>query len=223
MKKYCYVFELTTPYNIVVKPHAESSVTLLTVRDLETLDEKSYEELLMVGKVTGLPVVKSFDLNAKDVGALLRTFEGMPWSEEGYVVVDANFNRIKIKNPAYVAVHGLKGKTSEHNIMEIVVTNEIEEFAAVFPERKTELYRLKENYDILTQKLIDIWTILEPLKPKNITPSEKKRYAMEVFKICEDNGVKQFTGLFFGLAESKIDSVITFLSNYDRKKLYIMC
>ena len=222
-KDHVYVFELTTPYNIVVKPHGESSATLLTVRNRETLVELSRKDLEMTAISLNIPLIKSFDLNAKDVGALLRTFEGMPWSEEGYVVVDANFNRIKIKNPAYVAVHGLKGKTSEHNIMEIVVTNEIEEFAAVFPERKTELYRLKENYDILTEKLIDIWTILEPLKPKNITPSEKKRYAMEVFKICEDNGVKQFTGLFFSLAESKIDSVITFLSNYDRKKLYIMC
>lgn len=221
-KNHVYVFELTTPYNIVVKPHGESSATLLTVRNRVTLHEVSWKDLTMIAESLRVPLVKRFDLNAKDVGTLLRTFEGMPWSEEGYVVVDANFNRIKIKNPAYVAVHGLKGKSSEHNIMEIVVTNEIEEFAAVFPERKTELYRLKENYDILTEKLIDIWTILEPLKPKNITKEEKKRYAMEVFKICEDNGVKQFTGLYFGLVDGKVDSVEDFIVNYDDKLLYKM-
>jgi len=222
MKKYCYVFELTTPYNIVVKPHAESSVTLLTVRDLETLDEKSYEELLMVGKVTGLPVVKSFDLNAKDVGALLRTFEGMPWSEEGYVVVDANFNRIKIKNPAYVAVHHLKGKTAEHNIITIVKTNEIEEFASTFPERKDELYRLKENYDKLTVRLNDVWSELILRKPKNITKQEQKRYAEAVFEVCGKEDLKQFTGLYFGLAQNKVNSVEEFLFEYDDKLLYKM-
>ena len=37
-------------------------------------------------------MVKSYDLNAKDVGSLLRTFENMIWHDEGYVVVDANFN-----------------------------------------------------------------------------------------------------------------------------------
>lgn len=222
-KGYCYVFELTTPYNIVVKPHGESSASLLTIRDLETLDEISYDRLLNAGQILGVPVVKSFDLNAKDVGALLRTFEGMPWSEEGYVVVDADFNRIKIKNPAYVAVHGLKGKSAEHNIMVIIVTNEIEEFASVFPERKVELFRLKENYDKLTEKLNNLWLELEPLKPKNITPSEKKRYAMEVFNLCKKNELQTFTGLYFGLAENKIESVITFLSNYDKKKLYLMC
>lgn len=221
-KDIVYVFELTTPYNIVVKPHGESSATLLTARNRTTLEEYSFDDLTMIAESLGIPRVKSYDLNAKDVGTLLRTFNDMVWHDEGYVVVDANFNRVKIKNPAYVAVHGLKNKSAEHNIMEIIVTNEIEEFAAVFPERKLELYKLKENYDILTQKLINIWVELECLKPKNITPKEKKRYAMEVFKICEKHELKQFTGLYFGLAEGKIESIISFLSKYDKKKLYKM-
>ena len=36
-KNCTYVFELTTPYNIVVKPHGESSATLLAARDNVTL------------------------------------------------------------------------------------------------------------------------------------------------------------------------------------------
>lgn len=222
-KDLVYVFELTTPYNIVVKPHGESSATILAIRNRETLVELSGKNLEMASISLGIPLVKKYDLNATNVGALLHTFVDMPWSEEGYVVVDANFNRIKIKNPAYVAVHGLKGKSAEHNIMEIIVTNELEEFAAVFPERKVELFKLKDNYDKLGVKLNNLWLELEKLKPKNITPSEKKRYAMEVFKLCNENKLQQFTGLYFGLAENKIESVDYFLSNYDRKKLYLMC
>jgi hypothetical protein len=219
---FCYVFELTTPYNIVVKPHAESSVTLLTIRNLDDLTEQSYEELKAYGDSIKLPVVKAYDLNAKDVGTLLRTFEGMPWSDEGYVVVDANFNRIKIKNPAYVAVHHLKGKTAEHNIITIVKTNEIEEFASTFPERKDELYRLKENYDKLTLRLNDVWSELSLRKPKNITKQEQKRYAEAVFEVCGKEDLKQFTGLYFGLAQYKVNSVEEFLSDYDDKLLYKM-
>lgn len=216
-----YVFELTTPYNIVVKPHAESSLTLLAIRDLTDLTESSYEDLVEFGKMDGIPVVKSYDLNAKDVGALLRTFEGMPWSEEGYVVVDGNFNRIKIKNPAYLAVHHLKGKTAEHNILTIVKTNEIEEFASTFPERKEELYKLKEGYDDLVNKLNVLWDEIKSHKPKNITPAEKKRYAMKVFEVCV-NDLKPFTGMCFGLAEGKIESVEDFMFKYDDKLLYKM-
>jgi hypothetical protein len=221
-KNHIYVFELTTPYNIVVKPHGESSATILTIRNRETLVELSGKDLEMAVTSLGLPLVKKFDLNAKDVGALLRTFEGMPWSEEGYVVVDANFNRVKIKNPAYLAVHHLKGKTAEHNIITIVKTNEIEEFASTFPERKDELYKLKENYDNLTETLNVTWEVLKLVKPKNITPAEKKRYAMRVFEVCNTTDLKPFTGLYFGLAEGKIESVEDFMFKYDDKLLYKM-
>lgn len=219
-KGYTYVWELTTPYNIVVKPHGESSATLLTIRNLETLKEIPRKELLKIGNDLGVPVVVEYSLNIKNAGALIKTFENMPWSEEGYVVVDSNFNRVKIKNPAYLSVHHLKGKSAEHNILTIVKTNEIEEFASTFPERKEELYRLKTNYDLLVNKLTDVWLELELLKPKNITSGEKKRYAMEVFKKVDVNNIKSFSGLYFGLAEGKITSVEDFMFNYDNKILY---
>jgi hypothetical protein len=176
----------------------------------------------MVSESLRVPLVKKFDLNANNVGVLLRTFEGMSWSEEGYVVVDANFNRIKIKNPAYVAVHHLKGKTAEHNIITIVKSNEIEEFASTFPERKDELLRLKENYDKLTEKLNNVWFELSTRKPKDITREEKKRYAMDVFEVCGKYELKQFTGLYFGLVDGKVSSVEEFIVNYDDKLLYKM-
>jgi hypothetical protein len=219
-KLFCYVFELTTPYNIVVKPHGESAASLLMVRNLLTLEEVPFEALTGIADSLGVPRVKSYDLNAKNVGALLRTFETMVWHDEGYVVVDANFNRVKIKNPAYVAVHHLKGKTAEHNIMTIVKTNEIEEFAATFPDRKDELVKLKANYDALIAKLDLVWAELQAFRPKNITPQEKKKYATAVFEVCGKNDVKNFTGLYFGLADGKITSVEDFIANYDDKTLY---
>ena len=221
-KDYIYVFELTTPYNIVVKPHGESSATLLTVRNRETLVELSGKDLEMAAISIGVPLVKSFDMNASNVGHLLKTFEGMPWSEEGYVVRDGNDNRVKVKNPAYVAVHHLKGKTAEHNILTIVKTNEIEEFASTFPERKEELNRLKEGYDALIAKLNSVWVELQLHKPKNITKEEQKKYAAAVFEVCGKHDVTQFTGLYFGLAQYKINSVEDFMFNYDDKLLYKM-
>lgn len=219
-KNYCYVFELTTPYNIVVKPHGESSATLLMCRNLTTLEELSFDQLGVVSAYIGIPLVKSYDLNAKDVGALLRTFENMVWSEEGYVVVDANFNRIKIKNPAYVAVHHLKGKTAEHQIMVIIKANELEEFGATFPERIAEMNKLKVNYDALVAKLNMVWDELQLRRPKNIMPEEKKKYAAAVFEVCGKHDVKNFSGLYFGLNEGKIESVEDFVLNYDDKLLY---
>jgi hypothetical protein len=219
-KDHVYVFELTTPYNIVVKPHGESSATLLTVRNRVTLKELPWKDLEMVAESLRVPLVKSFNLNVKDVGALLRTFEGMSWSEEGYVVVDANFNRIKIKNPAYVHAHHLKGKMGNHHIMGIIKTNEIEEFIATFKERESEIRQLEKSYNDLRDKLNKSWVELSLLKPKNITPQEKKRFAMNVFDFVDKNDLKQFSGMFFSLNEGKIKTVNEYLVNYDDKKLY---
>lgn len=221
-KKVTYVYELTTPYNIVVKPHGESSIALLTARDNVTLKEASRQELIECSKALHLPVVKSYEFTGKNFGEILRSFEGLSWHDEGYVVVDANHRRVKVKNPAYVAVHHLKGKTAEHNIMTIIKTNEIEEFGATFPDRIEELNDLKVKYDALTSKLNVVWGDLQPYKPKNIMPSEKKKFAEAVFKICIENNVKTFTGLYFGLLDGKISSVEEYMLNYDDKALYKM-
>lgn len=219
-KEYCFAFELTTPYNIVVSPHTTSSATLLTVRELKNLEEVSRERLEITANVLNVPVVKVFDINASNAGHVIATLEGMPFSEEGYVVVDAKFNRIKIKNPTYVQVHHLKSKTSEHAIMEIVKTNEVEEFAATFPERKEEIFKLKENYDNLKDELTSAWEELKEYLPRNITKEEQKKFAMAVFEVTAKRGVKEHNGAFFGLKDDKIKTIDAYLKAMDNKKLY---
>lgn len=220
-RDHCFVFELTTPYNIVVKPHGESSVALLASRNVKTLQEVNYNGLLTLGSTFDLPVVKSYDFNKGNFGHILRTFETMLWDEEGYVVVDGNFNRVKCKNPAYVAAHHLKSKTAAHHILTIVKTNEIEEYGATFPDRKDEIDKLKESYDTLVMNLSNIWETLQEHKPKNITPKEQKKFAMKVFELAgKDNLVKSFSGLFFALKDGKATSVKEYMHEYDNKRLY---
>jgi hypothetical protein len=219
-KDHVYVFELTTPYNIVVTPHGESSAKLLAVRNRKTLVEIPHKDLYMVSVSLGVPLVKSYDLNVANGDELANTLIGMPWSEEGYVVRDANDNRVKIKNPAYLAVHHLKGKTAEHNIMTIVKTNEIEEFASTFPGRKEELYKLKDGYDDLVSKLESIWSELSKIRPSDTSSDERKRFAMSVIETTAKNDLKMFSGLYFGLVDGKIESVKEYMLNYDDKTLY---
>lgn len=215
-----YMFELTTPYNIVVKPHKESSITLLAARRLSGLLEIDYNSLKDVAKDLNVPLVKSYSMNAKNAGVLVNTFKDMPWYDEGYVVVDANFNRVKLKNPEYIAVHHLKSKTSEHSIMEVVKSNEIDEFVVAFPERKEEISRLKVNYDKLTLDLISVWEELTIFKPKNISKGEQKKFAMKVFEITSKRDVKEFSSLFFNLKDGKVDTVENYMINLDNKRLY---
>lgn len=219
-KNHVYVFELTTPYNIVVTPHGDSSAKLLAVRNRLTLKELSQVDLFMVSESLGIPLVKSYDLNVVNAEELAKTLVGMSWSEEGYVVRDANDNRIKIKNPAYLDVHHLKGKTAKHNIMTIIKTNEIEEFASTFPGRKEELYCLKEGYDKLVSKLELMWTELYKIRPSDTSFDERKRFAISLMETTAKHDLNVFTGLYFGLIDGKVESIKEYMLNYDDKSLY---
>jgi hypothetical protein len=215
-----YVFELTTPYNIVVTPHSDSSATLLTIRDLSTLNECDRVTCELVATDLGVPIVEELDLNRGNVGYLLRTFENMPFYVEGYVIVDANFNRIKIKNPAYLIAHHLKSRSEHHHILDIVKTNEIDEFIATFEDRRVEILKLAENYKMLINTLSKGWDILGEHKPKNVTPSERKRFATKIFDVANGIGYPSMTGLYFGLMDGKIENIEDYIRSVDNKRLY---
>jgi len=219
-KNLIYMFELCTPQNIVVTPHVKSKVVLIGVRKRDSLKELNYDELKVLSEILSIELVGSIPISINSLEELKLNFLTMPFSEEGYVVIDSEFRRVKMKNPAYLAVHSLKGKTAEYNILEIVKTNEIEEFGATFPERKEELFKLKKNYDLLTKTLNETWFELKSLIPKDMNKEGKKEYAYNVFEITKRKSLEQFGGLFFGLMIGRYSTVEEYLINYDNKKLY---
>ncbi len=214
--KHTYVFELTTPYNIVVKPHGESSVTLITIRNNETLEETPFQTLNQFGQLTNIPVVKYFALNNMD--DLVKSLEEMPWSEEGYVVVDANFNRVKIKNPAYVAVHHTVTGNAYHNVLQIIKDNEVDEYLAYFVDRALEVNHLHTEFISLQEDLEQVWLELDSFKAS--VDGNQKAFALEVFRVTQERNLKMFSGLFFSLSNNKVASVRDYLNTLDNKILY---
>ena len=213
-----YIFELCTPYNIIVTPHSESTITLIGIRNLETLEEVKYGIMITAAALLGVPVVKTFEFVNKSVQTLVDTFKNMPFSEEGYVVWDGT-NRIKVKNPAYVAVHHLT-TGSRYNIMGVVKTNEVDEFAAAFGERAEEVYELQKKYADLTNDLIASWFLLEKLKVKDDSKEEKKRFALKVFEVCKANNINPFSGLMFGLANGRKIEIKDYLFDMKNRDIY---
>ena len=106
--------------------------------------------------------------------------------------------------------------------MSVVKTNEIDEFIATFPERSEEITKLHTGYNDLISRLEEGWDELKHRKPKNITPKEKKKFAMAVFEVTKKLGLKDFTGLYFALKDGKVEDVKEYMFNYDNKKLYKM-
>src|SRR3990167_5689352 len=141
-KQRCYMFELCTPYDRIIVQHKKNRLVLHGARDLDSYFE--YDPGLWAEDYNW-EIVKKYPLGS--VKDILDSLHSMPPTEqEGYVVVDGNFNRIKVKSPKYVALHRMIDGMSSKRMLEIIRTNESSEFLSYFPEW-TELYNeIKDKY-----------------------------------------------------------------------------
>jgi hypothetical protein len=144
---YSYSFELMTPLNRIVCVYDKPRIVLHGVRNLNTLQEQEPEAF---AEKNGWECVKSFKANSlEDVAAMAAALD--PIKNEGYVAVDANFNRQKIKNPAYVSLAHMKDSmgSSKKRMVEVVRNGESSEFLSVFPEFVEIYNEVKTKFDAL--------------------------------------------------------------------------
>ena len=185
----CFFFELVSPLNRVVVRYPEPKLFLLGARNLATLQELTAQE---AQAYIPCPIVQEFPLNSFD--ACIASFAKMdPLEQEGYVVVDAGFNRVKIKHPTYVLLHHAKdGLMSQKAIVEIARTGEIPEVLNAFPE-------YKPAFDEAVGRLNNLITELETeyLSIKDIP--EQKAFALKAVK-------SKCSGALFSLRAKKIHS-----------------
>ena len=144
-----FMYELMTKCNRIVVRHEEPRVVLLAVRETESGVEIPVEAF----KSDPMPpVVRSFPLQS--FADLATTFETMnPLEQEGYVVVDAQSNRVKVKHPGYVALHHMISSTGPKAILEIIRKGETTELLTHFPEWTEEFNVIQSKYDSLLEKV----------------------------------------------------------------------
>ena len=147
---FCFFFELAGPLNRVIVQHSTASLTVLGCRRLPSLEEASASD---AAAILGRPdaAVRSYPIRSFD--ELAATFAHMsPLRQEGYVVVDGNWNRVKVKNPGYVSLHHsvhLRGVGRLRAIVDIVRRNEADEVLASFPALDATLGDAARRYETL--------------------------------------------------------------------------
>lgn len=190
----CFYFELTGPHNRIVVPHASASVTLLGARDLRTQRELTAREaasLYLPGvKVVGEYPLGSFD----DIAASFASIS--PLTQEGYVVVDRHFNRVKVKHPGYVALHHAKDGMTRKAFVEIARSGETSEVVTAFPEFAPLLAEAKARVDAL---IVEVEADYERLRHI----PEQKAFAMSAMKT-------RCSSALFSVRATKAESVRTF-------------
>jgi len=141
-----YMFELCSPYNRVVVPHTEPKIYHIGTRNNKTLEELNVD--------IGIQKPKEYKFNS--IADCVVAAKELSFCEEGYVVLDQHWNRVKIKSPAYVRVFamGNNGLITPTRIIDLLRAGEQDEFLTYYPEYQNivdnvqkQLYNLELSLD----------------------------------------------------------------------------
>jgi T4 RnlA family RNA ligase len=137
---YTYMFELVGPYNRVVIPYEEPAIYFIGARDKTTGEEFCCSKV-----VTGALGMGRFNRPAQyslsSLSDCVKAAELKSWDDEGFVVCDAWFNRVKIKSPAYVMAHYARNNSviNRKHLIKVILAGEAEEFLCYAADYKEEL------------------------------------------------------------------------------------
>lgn len=174
--EHTFMFELCTPENQIVVAHADYKVWLLGCRNNETLKEVSVVDPIGIPKV--LPpfdVCPTFDLTFEKLLDFVADRD--PSKYEGLVVCDDKFNRIKIKNLAYVALNKVRDKVakSPRALLELILMEKADDVKHLLPKE------FQDRIEALTQKLSN-WRYYVEDVAHDLLPSfvSRKEVALEI-------------------------------------------
>ncbi|MFA5031318.1 MAG: RNA ligase, partial [Patescibacteria group bacterium] len=138
-----YIFELVHPVTRIVVKYEKPGIYLIGIRnnktgkEIDTFDESDET----VKDITGLGIKRPKTYQFASTEEMIAAAEKLTKDEEGYVVRDKEFRRVKVKSPLYLKLHYLKANnelTPKHFI-ELIQQNETDEFLGSFPEYKPKV------------------------------------------------------------------------------------
>ena len=133
-KNYTYMFELVSPETQLVVSYPETKLYYLGRRNMITMKEDK-EKL----DYPGILMPKQYSLSSID--ECLAYVKTMTKNEEGFVVRDKYFRRIKIKSPEYLMAFGMNNnnKITEKRIINMMKNNTIDDFIAYCPQHRAKV------------------------------------------------------------------------------------
>ena len=158
-----YTFELVSPYSRVVVPYPESKIYHLATRDNDTLEE--FVDDIGIEKPKEYPL---HSLAATITAAEALNKDGTTIDDEGFVVVDRNWNRIKIKSPLYLtAAYMVNKKLTIRRALDITLAGERYEFLVYFPNSIEAFDELDKLIDRIVEQMERSWLYAEATLGEN--------------------------------------------------------
>ena len=182
-REFSWVFELCSRYNKVVTDYPEPTLFYLTSFHMpdgkeDPTDFKFYIDnppTVEPGTWTMGVWTESLERTEDIIYKLLSSKVERKADFEGFVLVDDNYTRGKLKSKTYLALHQLKGegKVSIERLIDIIFKGELDEILAYFPEIEDYCRDIEKQMEDL---FISAWTLYN----KSLTCADRKEFAMSV-------------------------------------------
>lgn len=173
-----YMFELTSIVTKLVVPYEGTHLTFLSARNNITLKEQDYDFKEFQEKI---PRPKLYNINTLQTA--IEVVKNFPFTKEGFVAVDKDYNRIKIKSPAYIRASYLRinGTITPKRIIDIIQQHEEKEFLNYYPIYQNDFNNIQQKYKQLENLIKE--TIVELItKPVQSSYEICQRYNNEPLK-----------------------------------------
>lgn len=201
-----YILELTCRENRVVKSYDGYTLHYLTSRHNQSGefgDDYEKQAALMIGARE----INTFKFSSVD--DCINTAKHLPDLEEGYVVYQDGKPVCKVKSPAYVAVHHIRGEgLSPKRIMQLVLINEQDEYLNYFPEDEKFFTPYVEGWESLMIHIQATWGTYKDIE-------QQKEFAIAVKDY-------PYSGVLFQARQKKKDVVETFHEQSETFKMKVL-
>lgn len=194
-KAYWYIFEIVTGENSITDyPRNKCGLHLLSMRHRKSLNELSPDRIRDMVRDINEPGVMTPELyDLWDSEAVMRMFNGKPDDFEGVVVVDNNFNRIKIKQESYLKLqYKMDNVSSFYNAIDVVLDNEQSEILAYFPRMKPRFDEIEKRLNMLKAEIMASFGLYNHIRSrKDFALAVKDQpYRAFLFKLRDRMGLK---------------------------------
>ena len=172
LKNYTYVFELASMHNRVVKTYEQPELYLLTVVNVANNNYPELPQQQREDFAKQIGVKTPYAVSVEDIDKMVAKANDLPVGDEGFVIVDKNNNRIKIKSKTYLELHKTVNN-GKPNIWRLLLSGDLQEFLKYFPAYKEDAKSYVEIYNETLALLETLWSETQGIK-------DRKEFALKV-------------------------------------------
>jgi predicted kinase len=183
----CYIFELISKDNRIVTKYTTERAVLIGARNLLTAKEFTQDELDRLAGILEVDRPKRF--KATSVDECRKLFEDMKDDEEGVVIVDKYFNRMKLKQQSYLTMSRIIALKHQAVLEYLLGMTKLDADFTDMPELKEKEAEINMVYNSVKEYIGNIFNNIKHIESQKEFASHAMNY--------------RFSGILFKLRAGK--------------------